>query len=755
MKTLLIVFSILSMLFLSLASAEQLSVNVTYQLNSSHDPDSASGILYMANTNHYLSNVTRSPYNTATICSIIDSNSNLTVVNSTWSNNVCNTGNLPILAGRLYRIMTIDVGGLYSNTYNNTANIFPRLPISYPSFGNITGGCYDINCAAYTINSTLYGITGLGVSSTAPPGTITTILVNPSDGQLLSVANTTIIANATPAQVNLTNITFYLWYNNGTLINQTTNTLLGNVTNTSSLSIEGLSLAQSYKWNARACGINSTGGGTACGLGASNFSFTVSALTENGNTTAAFAYETSNQYYDLNITTNAGVLSITGNLWYNGTRYEATISGGSSSYVLSRRLDVPAVTATTQKNLFWEIISTTSTSLFSQNSSLIKQYVNNTQLTLCSASIATNAVNLSTYNATSPFSNVNTTMYATWNFWLGGGSEKENYSYQNTTNTISNHPFCISENMTYYVDLDAQFVAPSFAQNYHYYRNASINNTVLQQPLYLLSESMSTLTELKVLSSLSAGLPDRLIFIQLYDVGTNTYKTVGMANTNFEGSDIAYLNWYDSFYKFIVVYNGTIVYTATPYKIAATPQVFRIADTSVFSYAKFGNVQYTLTFNNITNNFVLTYVDPSGAMATGCLRVVKASASNYTTVSNQCSTSSSATLSYTVAGNGTYFATFYGTGSDNVFKTISAVVGTLETIYEEIGNLDGSMLALIIVGTAAFVGLFSAGAGIVMMFLGYGAAAALGFQGVTEPSFWFVFVGAACVGGYLVLKLRT
>ena len=241
--------------------------------------------------------------------------------------------------------------------------------------------------------------------------------------------------------------------------------------------------------------------------------------------------------------------------------------------------------------------------------------------------------------------------------------------------------------------------------------------------------------------------------IQSYDVGTDTFYNIGMAKTSTLGEDLAYLNWYDTLYKFILVQSGETVFSTTPYKIAETPQTFTISSILENQYAKFRDFDYSLIYNNATQNFVLTFVKPSGEVDSGCLRVTKFNASGNNLICDVCETSSSATLYCNIAshGNGSYVSTFYATGSLFIVDSVGTVIGILNEIYEEIGLENGAVFAFMFVGLSFAFLFISPALGIIGLILGIVGSLVLGFLPFTNA---FSYVGIIIIGGLVLWILN-
>ncbi len=564
-----------------------------------------------------------------------------------------------------------------------------------------------------------------------------------------------IIFNSTsiPVVLNLINSTIYVWNSSNGVFDTTTNNITGNETNITSWNINNFALGSTYHWNVYGCGDNSSGD-AVCAWASSNRTFTSSAFSELTATYNTSIFETSRQSIIFNISANPSVSSASASLWYNGTEYTSTVTDGTAGiYKAVNTLDIPLVNADGNKTFNWEWDFTlTDGTTLSQNTTTFSHEVNRTWLALCNATYFTPFINFTTKSAENPYPEVNVTLKTAWEWWLGSGGITRNYSYEDESETKSHFGFCMSPNQTYTTNLQAEFDGADYSQNYHYLTNASLTNITNNISLYLLNDSKATLTVLTVYDQAQSPLEDVYIQIQLYDVGTDTFYTVGMAKTAFNGEDIAYLNWYDTLYKFVLTQDGTVVKTTTPYKISETPQIFEIATVTTYVYDKFQDFLYSLYFNNVTNNFVLTFTKPSGLVDSGCLRVIKRNPSNDSQICLVCETSSSATLYCNIAnqGNGTFIASFYATGSLKVIDTISTFIGSVNEIYDLIGNTDGSAYAFLFAGIILAMFFVHPVLGVIGIILGMLGAMIMGFQ----PINYLEFMGIVILGGIVIWILK-
>ena len=479
-------------------------------------------------------------------------------------------------------------------------------------------------------------------------------------------------------------------------------------------------------------------------------------ILENSQTYNTTTIETAEENFLINISyVESEWTGVSANLLYNGTSYAGIQSGTGDDIVFSRTIDIPDILSGGQENksFYWEFVFTNITGVNYLNSSSNNQTVNIISFTNCNSGAM--FINFSTKEflpTTYPIKNA--TFEGTFELkYQGGESGFQNFTFSDLTEQNNSWGFCLSppEN-DYILSATIEYDATGYAQNYYYLNDFSISNTTTQVDLYLLNDSSATATILRVIDTAQAPVSDVLITIQSYDVGTDTYYTTAMAKSSSGGEDLAYLNWYDTFYKFILVQDGTTKLTTSGYKITETPQILQIPEESVYTFSKFNNFDYSLYYNENTSNFVLTYIKPSGDVDTGCLRVIKRNATAEDTICQQCETSSSATIYCNVgsSGNGTFIAEFYATGSYKLISMISELIGEGNEIYEELGYKEATTYALLFGGIVMSMFLFSPVLAIIGLIMGMFLGMLMGFQALHYSE----FIGIVVVGGLIIWLLK-
>ena len=595
---------------------------------------------------------------------------------------------------------------------------------------------------------------GTGLAYGEPPVLDVNVkLYYPLNNAQTSSLNLNFSANYTATQGNLTNTTLMVWYPNGTLFN-TNSTDIDGTSNSTTLYLSNFSAMSGYKWNYYACVHNITT--SLCDVDSANFTLSITASIDEEYYLSE-VYETSSQLLQANVTTPSGSTLHSANLIYNGTTYEATTTTISTNkFKVERTIDAPIIDNGLTKNFHWEFAYTEPDGdITYQNSSGRTQDLVRIYLSNCNATHSDRTVNFTIKDEKNPNPNINASLYSAWKFWLGTGTIKKNMSYENISESVENFGFCINpSNMTYYMDTNIELEKLSWASNYHYFRNASFNNNTMNVSLYLTNLSLTTLTELMVYDRYQNELDDVIIQIQKYDIGTDTYYTIGMVKTSSQGNDLTYLKWYSTFYKFTLTRYGQVLKITDAMKISTTPVKFIVTPDVVFHYDLFSGVTFLLYYNNVTSNFVLTFVDPTGSITSGCLKVIKRTATNDVILCDDCESSTSATLYCNINGTspGTYIATFYATGSDPyTFGSISIRIRqTLKDIFSQLGNLDGTFLAVALAGSIAFLFLVSPIMGIIGILIGLLASSALGFTTIN----YITYIGIALIGGFITWQIK-
>jgi len=616
-----------------------------------------------------------------------------------------------------FSIVSVSYGDTSTNSTRTFTNIYP---IGSNTKWNYQFCDSDGACGFATSNYTF------SIDSQAP-----TIALNyPTSLINYGALNQSLQLNFTATDTNLDDV----WYNyNGTNI-----TIVGAVSGVTNLSNITLTTKKNVTIYA-----NDTVGN----LNTTTFSWDYRVF-ENSRTYNTTSLELLDNTYVLNLSNNVNTTSVTLN--YDGTDYSTTGSAG----IYTVTLTAPAVTTITNKTLYWKVLynNLETINTYSSNQTLQPVVFN-----ICNSTINQTLINFTTRSATNPFPLLNTTFKIAFDYSLSRGGTQKTFNYDDMVENNSSYAFCSNTNLTIYTNADIEYDAGGYALNFYYLTGEQVLTTSSPTniSLYLLNDSAATVTQLKVQDSSQRGLNDYRIDVYSYDTGTGAYYLVGMAKTDFNGLDIFYFNWFDTIYKFLVYDNsGTLVKNTGNTKVSSTPVTITLGDSVNFTQDKFEGFTKNLSFNAVSNNFVLTFTKPSVLIQSVCLRVDKQNNSGNNKICDTCTNATSATLYCNIGsyGNGTYIAYMYATGSRSILDLLYASIGgeLQDTIYASLGNKDASFYAFLFATLVMLAMFVHPVMGILGLFLGILGASALGFTSLN----WSQFLGIGVVGGIIIWVLK-
>jgi len=589
--------------------------------------------------------------------------------------------------------------------------------------------------------------------------TITINLSSPINNTALSDvgANFTIFYNATGrGTTNFTNATYYVYYDNGTIFNNSVFYLLGGNNNVTTEYIDDFVLGN-YLWGVSYCYVNLTQ--SYC-VNSTNNTLTVGASIVDINYSTT-TYETAQDTFTLNISLIPGANLYAAKVFYNGTEYQSEFSStGNYNYYLTKDIDINLLNEkifTEDKEFYWQMIySKIGGTFFTQTLPTYTQHVNAINLSLSNKRDNNNTLNFSAYDE------INLTKVNDWNFfgtfeyWLGSGNVKKNMSITNYSN-IDVYLNLNYDNLTFFSDGIVQYEKTGFVKRSYYLVNNTLTNTTSSIKLILLDDTLDTSVILEVLDNVQFPITDAYIYIQKYYPGTGTFETVEIAKTDDTGSTIGHFETETEDYRFIIIKNNEILYTSPVQKIVceSTPCKLTFQTTSAFTseWQGFGvlpNFIWSLTFNSTTNIYTYIYVDTSGTTHQGRLWVYKENLDKKpTTICNVTSTSSSATLICDISNyNGTINANAYIMRSpETLVYSISTILNTLKDIFSN----QGLFFALFIILILGMAGLWNPAIGIILIISGIIIINLIGLASFGAVTIW----GIILIGAILLWQLKT
>lgn len=326
----------------------------------------------------------------------------------------------------------------------------------------------------------------------------------------------------------------------------------------------------------------------------------------------------------------------------------------------------------------------------------------------------------------------------------------DNYSVEHTiingSLTITT-PVQDNYTITYWIDADVP--------REHYAPIGFTNTTTLK--LYTIDEGISNIyTAVIQDQSLSPLSGVTVSLLRAYILANNTYvyETVEMAKTDTNGRAVFRVRPNIVNYKFLITDGVTTIQTL-PSKLTESTNtyIFSSQQNPLTSIALFPSVSRSLTYNNATLTYTLTWADSVGILENTCLQIYEKNTSGTYNSSFACSSSSSGSLIHTVTNtNNTLYegtATFY---TNTQYSTYSEGPLTIDyTSALVIFALNGFIVLLIVVATLGIMALENGSdAMIITSIVSIVGLALVGFVAYR----WEAFVGLFIIGGIIIYKSR-
>lgn len=179
-------------------------------------------------------------------------------------------------------------------------------------------------------------------------------LVSPSTGALISDVGANFTTNLTASSgVTLENITYNVWWANGTIFNSTNININPAVSNNTILFIDSF-VQGNFIWNVQVVVNNASG--TFSFTSSSNFTFEVVPFSVISQSWANITLEGSSNVFTANLSFLTGVRLSSINLYYNDTSYVASaVEYESGKWFVSRTHQIPLVDTDVNVSFYWNV----------------------------------------------------------------------------------------------------------------------------------------------------------------------------------------------------------------------------------------------------------------------------------------------------------------------------------------------------------------------------------------------------------------
>ncbi|HPJ87103.1 MAG TPA: hypothetical protein PLU55_03250, partial [Candidatus Pacearchaeota archaeon] len=362
-------------------------------------------------------------------------------------------------------------------------------------------------------------------------------------------------------------------------------------------------------------------------------------------------------------------------------------------------------------SFYWTINFTNATGNYAFNTTLGYQQVENLTIARCFTPTTEGlTLNFTLYDESSK-NKINGSFESTFTYFVIGGSGTitQSYNYQSINENKSNWMFCINPsgyNLSF--SGTASYYADYYDRREYIFSNATVGNFTQNIPLYLSLIADTDVVTVTVQDRNYNPISGALVYIQEWNVGTNTYSTIGMFNTDSNGNGIINLELYNKWYRAVVSIDGEIVKTTDVQKLADTTWFINVELATANPYELFDSISHGLTFNNETNITTFVWTDGSGYIQSGCLYIYNNTNTRYSLIHSECVSSVAGIINYLLPGDGDYqvVGTIYLTPDYNVSKVIDVLfvqIGVPE--LTRIVSPFGKILTFLFVGVATFLGV--------------------------------------------------
>lgn len=718
-KKQLVIFCLIFLAGASLIHAASTSNTISVTYDTTGTCSDKGGWKANMTTSTYLQEIHKSSSTTATKAYLLDSSKGV-ISSATFVGNNATFDGEDLLSDETIYYFAVDKDGASYTEHHKVEN---NYPYSSTDFDVITG----LDCGSGGIDSSarVWNIDNVITGDSSLPTTVT--LSSPEDTAIFasSSLNFTAIYNISISDFNWTNTTYNIWHSNGTLFNASVLDV-GGSHNSTTLQVNDFILG-SYYWNSEGCYANNASSG--CVYAANNNTFSIGAATTqiiyNQN-----SYETASETFNVGFEIIEGAEVSLAKLIYNGTSYSISdVSQNGNILNLTKEIDLPLNSHPFKNETKSFYFVFTYNGGFVQNTSIYQQNTSFINLQLCNSTYDKKVLNFTlTDETTQAIINSSDNPFdfqGSFNFWMGEGTIKKNYSYIALgNNTVSNLEFCmVPSNETLRTDLVSLYDAVDYAEREYYLNNASLTNASSNINLFLLNDTSAVKFTVTVKQGVSF-LSDAYITVSKLFVGDGQYKTVSIRNSDDGGEFVEYLEL-DRDYRYSVVKNGALIGVVDKRSSCeASPCELTIQIDEGFGniwqayndlYAE--NVYSNLTYNHTSGIVTYNFLDITGLANYFRLEVSQLYLNDSTNrICNEFSYSSSGTLTCNVSSyNGDFIARTFISRSPEKLDQILTIIKS--EIKESLGMLAVFISLILIVSITAAGVVISGGQPSVILFM--------------------------------------
>ena len=240
-------------------------------------------------------------------------------------------------------------------------------------------------------------------------------------------------------------------------------------------------------------------------------------------------------------------------------------------------------------------------------------------------------------------------------------------------------------------------------------------------------------------------------------VSANAFQLVEQSISDSSGTGGLYLEKVNPKYKFIVESNGNIILTTVPAQIFQSTLLLRadLSEDVIQSLVAVIGISSSVTYNNFTNSFTLTYTDTTGLTDEVCLTVRKETFRASNVVNQTCINGAAGSITLGIGANrtGQYIATAtLETNTEFSPALLDQLAVILGSGIQAFGGIAMILTAFLVLGlsmTLIFVTKSAIG-GIISVIAGLIIASFIGILSVGTP----IIIGVITVGIIVMIITR-
>lgn len=345
------------------------------------------------------------------------------------------------------------------------------------------------------------------------------------------------------------------------------------------------------------------------------------------------------------------------------------------------------------------------------------------------ASVGSESLLIRIYNE-SDSSALNVDLEGYFNYTINGTSTRGILSFNSST--VNSKDICINTE-TDNVTADFHLYYTLSGNGYSYFGDdVFYNATAKTLNLYVCDNT--DVVQFTILDNTGSGVSGAYMTIEKYHVGTNSYKTVEVVQTDTNGLTAARIILTTAWYRISIKYDGDTKLVDYPTRFFTTSRTYSIdllGGDWYDNYMEYKDIAYTFNFTNATKKFSLFYDDSQQSAEHICLKVMQLNISGNKVLTDSCLDTDTGTILSTLSNweNNTYIGIAYANftdGTQYIFDVIEESFTTDWAFYDAEDNM-GVFVTIMLVMVLILVGVWSPFAAILFGLLGMILAVVAGF----------------------------